>query len=91
MTLIAVFRSIELILNNNYKPMVRSLTWQKFRPLGPIAKGHSESPFADANDFIGCSHKMWIKMSRLLTNTATKQRQKGKLECVVRLKYQLIG
>ena len=39
MALITVFRSIELILNNNNNPMGRSLTWQKFRPLGPVAKG----------------------------------------------------
>ena len=39
MALIAVFRSIELVLNKNIKPMVRSLTWQKkFRLLGPVAK-----------------------------------------------------
>ena len=73
--------------------MVRSLIWQKFRPLGPVAKAtvNRRSVWRCQRFHRLCSHKMWMKMPLLLTNTATKQRQKGKLEFVVRLKFQLIG
>ena len=59
------------------KPMARSPRGREF---DPCCKGHSKSPFGDATVFVSCILTTCGWRYRLfLTNSAKKQRQKGRL------------